>query len=142
MFPILSIDGGGVRGIIHAMILAELERRTGKRIHELFGLIAGTSTGGVLALGYARPGAEGGPEYTAADLVDLYGNEGHRIFHRSVWHRMRAVGNLAEEKYSSEGIELRLVYDSTLYIEVGPQMVAWRGPAVGDPRRQVWVARG
>ena len=46
---VLSIDGGGIRGLIPAVVLAELEGRTGRRIAELFDLVAGTSTGGILA---------------------------------------------------------------------------------------------
>lgn len=42
---VISIDGGGIRGIIPAMVLAEIESRTGRPIAELFDLIAGTSTG-------------------------------------------------------------------------------------------------
>jgi uncharacterized protein len=49
MTRILSIDGGGIRGIIPAMVLAWLERHTGKPAASLFDLIAGTSTGGILA---------------------------------------------------------------------------------------------
>mgnify|MGYP001799178002 CR=1 FL=1 len=47
---LLSLDGGGIRGIIPAVLLAEIEKRTGKRIAQLFHLMAGTSTGGILAL--------------------------------------------------------------------------------------------
>ena len=87
------------------MILAELERRSGKATHELFKLIAGTSTGGILALGLTRPAHPGKARYSAADLASLYEKDGHRIFARTVWHRMRAMGNVAEEKYPSEGVE-------------------------------------
>ena len=48
-FKILSIDGGGIRGIIPAVVLAELERITGAPVSSLFDLMAGTSTGGILA---------------------------------------------------------------------------------------------
>jgi len=42
---ILAIDGGGIRGIIPAVVLAAIEKQSGKPICELFDLIAGTSTG-------------------------------------------------------------------------------------------------
>ncbi|BET30025.1 hypothetical protein wCauBTS_06320 [Wolbachia pipientis] len=45
---ILSVDGGGIRGIILAIILAEIEQRTRKPIAEIFDLMAGTSTGGIV----------------------------------------------------------------------------------------------
>ncbi len=81
---VLSIDGGGIKGIVPAMILAELEYRTGKRIHELFDLIAGTSTGGILALGLAVPksGEDRKAKFQASELVDLYKNKGKVIFQR------------------------------------------------------------
>ena len=47
---ILSIDGGGIRGIIPVTVLAEIEKRCGKQIYELFDFIAGTSTGGLITL--------------------------------------------------------------------------------------------
>jgi patatin-like phospholipase/acyl hydrolase len=87
------------------MVLAEIERRTGKRTAEVFDLVAGTSTGGILALGLTKPGQDGGPEYSARKLIELYETEGGRIFDRSVWHRIHSVGGLAEEKYPATGIE-------------------------------------
>ena len=79
---ILAIDGGGTRGLIPALILAELERRIGRPLHECFDLIAGTSTGGIIAAGLTAP-SEADPKRaacTASDLVDLYRNESKRIF--------------------------------------------------------------
>ncbi|HEX7049803.1 MAG TPA: CBASS cGAMP-activated phospholipase [Longimicrobiales bacterium] len=102
---VLSIDGGGIRGIIPAMVLAEIERRLDRPISEIFHLIAGTSTGGILALGLTVPGPDGKPRYSAQDLVELYEREGGQIFSRSTWHRIRAFGNAADEKYSADGIE-------------------------------------
>jgi uncharacterized protein len=99
---ILSIDGGGIRGIIPATVLAEMEKRTGKPISKLFHLIAGTSTGGILALGMTMPGADGNPHFSAEDGVRLYENEGPRIFPQSVWQRMRSV---VEEQYPAAPIE-------------------------------------
>jgi uncharacterized protein len=105
MQKVLSIDGGGIRGIIPAIVLAEIERRTGKRIAEMFDLLAGTSTGGILALGLTKPGQDGGPEYSAKKLIDLYETEGGKIFSIPVWHRIKSAGGLTEEKYPSKGIE-------------------------------------
>ncbi len=64
---VLALDGGGIRGVIPAMVLAEIERRRGTRIAEVFDLIAGTSTGGVLALGLTKPDSEDAkrPQFTA-----------------------------------------------------------------------------
>lgn len=104
-FRILSIDGGGIRGIIPAVILSEMERRAGKPISEMFDLVAGTSTGGILALGLLAPDEQGAPRYSADDLVSMYEDDGPRIFHRPLFHRVRALGYAIEEKYPSAGIE-------------------------------------
>ena len=102
---ILSIDGGGIRGIIPAMLLAQIERRTNSHIAQLFDLIAGTSAGGILALGLTVPRTPSGPLYTAQQLVDLYQNQGRRIFSRSLFRKLFACDNLTWKKYSSKGIE-------------------------------------
>lgn len=72
---------------------------------ETFDLIAGTSTGGIIALALAVPGANGRPAFGATELVELYEREGPRIFSRSIWHRIRSAGGLIDEKYPSEGLE-------------------------------------
>ena len=105
MQKVLSIDRGGIRGIIPAMVLAEIERRTQTRIAEMFDLIAGTSTGGILALGLTKPGQDNKSEYSAKRLIELYETEGEKIFSIPVWHRIHSAGGLAEEKYPSDGIE-------------------------------------
>lgn len=105
MQKVLSIDGGGIRGIIPSMVLAEIESRTGKRIAEMFDLVAGTSTGGILALGLTKPGQGSMPEYSAKKLIELYETEGGKIFFIPAWHRIHSAGGLAEEKYPATGIE-------------------------------------
>ncbi len=104
-FRLLSIDGGGIRGILPAMVLTDLDRRTNRPIIDLFDMIVGTSTGGLIALALACPGEGGRPRHTARDVIRLYEMQGRRVFSRSVWHTIRAVGNLADEKYPSSGIE-------------------------------------
>jgi uncharacterized protein len=110
---ILSIDGGGIRGIIPALVLAEIEERTGRRVAELFDLIAGTSTGGILAAALTRPaddgeGRPGGPRYAARDLIGLYEAEGPEIFDRTLLKRIHSVDGLLDERYDSKGLDSAL----------------------------------
>ena len=74
-FRILSLDGGGIRGIFPAAILADLESTHlgGGSVTEYFDLITGTSTGGILALGLAAG-------IKASELLDLYMTRGREIF--------------------------------------------------------------
>lgn len=102
MTKILSIDGGGIRGVIPAMVLHHIEKQTGKRIAELFDVIAGTSTGGILAVGITCPGESGGPRYSAADLVALYEDCGEQIFPHEWFGKLR---QFTEEKYDASGLE-------------------------------------
>jgi len=105
MVRILSIDGGGIRGIIPAMLLAEIERRTGSPIAHMFDLVSGTSTGGIIALGLTIPKFPGAPLYRAQRFVDLYEQEGSRIFSRSLLRALFAIDNLTWKKYASGGID-------------------------------------
>lgn len=97
---ILSIDGGGIRGIIPATVLKEIERRAKAPICRLFDAIAGTSTGGILALGLSCPGADGGPRFSAAELLAMYGTQGRRIFPHEF---LAAVRQLFVPKYPERG---------------------------------------
>jgi patatin-like phospholipase/acyl hydrolase len=98
---ILSIDGGGIRGIIPALVLAHIEERTGRAIADLFDVIAGTSTGGILALGLTCPDG-GRPRYSAAELAEVYLREGERIFPHEF---LGVVRQLLSPKYPSRGRE-------------------------------------
>ena len=104
---ILSIDGGGIRGVIPAMVLAKIEEITKTPIAHLFDLIAGTSTGGILALGLAKPDKKGSlqPAYKASDWLHIYEEEGSAIFNQSMWERVRSMGTWWERKYHAQGIE-------------------------------------
>lgn len=117
---ILSIDGGGIRGIIPAMVMAAIEGLTGQPICKLFDLVAGTSTGGVLALGATLPKAHGStePMYAAADGVELYEQNGARIFDTDLWRQIGSLWNVTDEKYPSEGVEavLKDKFDEGFYL--------------------------
>ncbi len=100
---ILSIDGGGIRGIIPALVLQSIEERTGRPIATMFDLIAGTSKGGVIALGLTKPGEDGKPAHSARMIVDLYETWGPRTFSRSISQRLRTCNGILGEKYSCDG---------------------------------------
>ncbi|MEH1788432.1 patatin-like phospholipase family protein [Nostoc sp.] len=113
-YKILAIDGGGIRGIIPALVLAEIEKRTQKQIFSLFDLISGTSSGGILALGLTKPrlnldSTDSSPtaQYSAEDLVQIYLEYGAEIFYEPFWEQI--LGQLEDifiqPKYSSEGRE-------------------------------------
>ncbi len=84
---ILSIDGGGIRGIIPAVILAEIEKRARKPISQIFDLMAGTSTGGIVVAGLCKKDERGNLQYSANDLVELYQEYGSYIFKSSFFRR-------------------------------------------------------
>ena len=83
IIKVLSIDGGGIRGIIPGKILQRLEDLTGKPIAESFDVISGTSTGGILALGLSVPGDDGKPKYSASQISGLYERNASEIFDAS-----------------------------------------------------------
>lgn len=76
---ILSIDGGGVRGIITATALVKLEKTTGKLTRDIFSMVAGTSTGAIIAAAVAA----GMP---AEKIVDLYCKRSKEIFKKYPWN--------------------------------------------------------
>lgn len=102
LIKVFSIDGGGVRGIIPAMIAAEIEKRTGQPACKLFDLIVGTSTGGILALGLTLPDPDDPtqPRYSAEEIADLYRKRGKDVFTGGSLLR-----GLVDERYPSTGIE-------------------------------------
>jgi uncharacterized protein len=101
---VLAIDGGGIRGLIPALVLAELERRCERPAADMFDLIAGTSTGGILACGLTRPGPDGRPRFSARELADLYDVEGPKVFHRSLLKRILSVEGWIDERYDDAGL--------------------------------------
>jgi len=100
---VLAIDGGGIRGLIPALVLAEFERRAGRRVFELFDLIAGTSTGGILACALCAP-----DPLPATEIVKLYEEEGPKIFDRSLFQRIRSAEGLIDEKYDDAALDRAL----------------------------------
>ncbi len=112
-FRILSIDGGGIRGIIPGQILVALEQKlqdkTGNpdtKLGEYFDMVAGTSTGAILAAAYVCP-AKNPKEYkyTAKDAVGFYIEDGDEIFDVGFWRSIVTLDGLNDEKYSADELE-------------------------------------
>lgn len=104
-FRMLSLDGGGVRGILPAVILSNIERVTGKRITELFDMIVGTSTGGLIALYLNIPNEDHKQKFSAEQIVQLYKELSQQIFINSIFRSFRTLGGLISSKYSAKPFE-------------------------------------
>lgn len=111
-FRILSIDGGGICGILPASVLAELEIRylDGQPIGAYFDMIAGTSTGGIISLALSRGLA-------AAEIRDVYVERGGTIFPPAsgvakIWRRVRRLQRYPYERKPLEDELLRIFGDT------------------------------
>lgn len=101
-FRILSIDGGGTRGVIPATILDCISKDLNKHPIELFDLVAGTSTGGIISIGLA---ARKQPDV----LVDLYLTRSKEIFHDTGWDDIRdGFGKNIGADYSNDSLKIIL----------------------------------
>lgn len=104
-FRILSLDGGGIRGAFAASFLAELEQQVGKPLVEHFDLIAGTSTGGIIAVALAL----GEP---AAEILRFYETKGPLIFSRRPSRRLGPAGRVFRWWFNRRLAKHGLDYDS------------------------------
>lgn len=105
IFKILSIDGGGIKGLYSAKVLDHLEQQVGSPIGEYFDLIAGTSTGGLLALAVSL-------RKPASELVEFYKEKGPLIFSNN-WFLSRHLRSFQQlflrSKYRSESLRQALI---------------------------------
>jgi len=129
---ILSIDGGGIRGIIPGVILQYLENqlqtldKSQKKIGDYFDLIAGTSTGGILACAYLVPNDSGSARYGANEALNLYLKEGAGIFNNSFLSRVGSAFGFMGPKYDVKPLEndlLDFFGDTLLSSCIKPSMI-------------------
>lgn len=111
---ILSLDGGGIRGIITCVILKYIEEQLQKldnptaKIGDYFDLIAGTSTGGILASILLFPDSNKKAKYSVQTALDLYSKQGETIFNVTFWQRLINPFGLFKEKISQNSLEKQL----------------------------------
>jgi len=110
-FTGLSIDGGGFRGVIPALLLQKLNQCTNRMPYELFDVIGGTSIGGILALGLATPNwnKTNKPLATIDPLIELFTQKGREIFpQRYKYNPLRVIDKISETrcvKYDHKPLE-------------------------------------
>lgn len=111
-FRVLSIDGGGIRGILPCTILAFIEDQLGQPISNIFDLISGTSTGGIISMGLSIPNSDGLNAFTANDMRELYVKNGSSIFGKRQKSFISRIGSitaltkmLSSKPYEEEAFE-------------------------------------
>lgn len=109
---ILSIDGGGIKGIVPAVVLLHLEKllkqlskNQNSRIHDYFDLFSGASTGAIIIAGLLSPDKNNRPKYSPEEILDLYLENGHIIFNSSFFQEIKSVSGIVNVKYDPEGLE-------------------------------------
>ncbi|HEY1869664.1 MAG TPA: patatin-like phospholipase family protein [Chitinophagaceae bacterium] len=130
---ILSVDGGGIRGILPGTILMQLEKilqdkdnNSNRKLGDYFDMIAGTSTGGILACLYLMPGENGKAKYSAGEAVDLYIKNGHVIFDRTMMDKILSGGGILHAKFSQDplyGLLSTYFGDETINNFIKPSLI-------------------
>ena len=148
-YRILSIDGGGIRGLIPATVLLQVEKLIQAKhgdqakIGDYFDFIAGTSTGGILACLFlcpdltAQKAGQKKARYSAADAVAFYRENGDKIFDISTWQKIRSLKGLADEKYSAKALEniiLQKIGDLQLKDLIKPCLITGYDMRLNRPR--------
>ena len=107
---VLSLDGGGVRGIISSMVFLEIVKRTGRPITELFDHVAGTSTGSILACGLTAPHPDdpSKPLHTAEECFATYLGSAKVAMGRDGIREHLHAANLFSPKFHNEGLNRSL----------------------------------
>jgi predicted acylesterase/phospholipase RssA len=105
-YLILAIDGGGIRGMIPAQMLALIEKEVGVPIGKLFDCVAGTSIGGILALSLVQsdPNNPSLPKRTAAESAQFLEIEGPKVFERTRAQTVQSMDGVREPKYSNKNL--------------------------------------
>lgn len=150
-FRILSIDGGGIRGIYSAHILKRIEEENNIKIKDYFDLIVGTSTGSIIAAAIAC-------DIDLSKVVNLYKNEGKQIFCSSFFDKLPIINQIAfcmKSKYNHKNlkkiiteifsdkrmkdIEIPLILPATdiTNCKVHVTKSAYHGEFVRDPNKKI-----
>ncbi|MFB6372301.1 MAG: patatin-like phospholipase family protein [Bradymonadaceae bacterium] len=145
MFDILSIDGGGIRGLIAARVLEYLAQASGTSPADVFDMMVGTSTGGIMTSGLCVPGDGESPRWSPSEVVDIFVNDGPAIFDKSAFRSIRTLGGTIEETYPSDGLTQVLkdrlgtasITESLAHLVVPCYEISTKRPFVFDSKKAV-----
>lgn len=98
-FKILSIDGGGTRGLFPVTILKKLEEETGQSVYDHFDLIIGSATGGIIVTALAA-------NVSVADIQDIYLNKASELLPKNIFRQNFFFNplNLIRSRYTNKGL--------------------------------------
>lgn len=131
-FRILSLDGGGIKGVFTARLLALIERHLGGLgLGSRVELISGTSTGGIIALGLAL-------DMPAEEIMRFYREDGRRIFPTRSWVREFKHWIGAKHDYELLEIALQRCFGEHRLGDARPRLVI---PAFSVPKTQIAVLK-
>ncbi|MPZ38076.1 MAG: hypothetical protein GEU95_08415 [Rhizobiales bacterium] len=91
---ILSIDGGGVDGIVTLEILKYLEEQSGQAISKQFDFITGTSTGAIITVGLLLTDGDRSPRYSADELITAYTDLAQKILYAPLYHKILTLNGI------------------------------------------------
>ena len=117
MYRILTFEGGGIRGLVTLAILKRLETQIPNLIQGA-DLLAGTSTGGIIALGLAAG-------KSVDEMITLYRDNGKEIFDDSWLDDIRDLGGLAGADYDQKNLEkiLKSIFKDTQLKDLGKRVL-------------------
>lgn len=109
----LSLDGGGVRGLMGARWIEKLERETNQPVCKIFDIIGGTSIGGIGALALTTADWNGNPTMHGKDLADFLEKDAGTIFQKPNWYNLptriwEGISQLRYSRYSADPLKLLL----------------------------------
>jgi len=114
LYKIMSIDGGGVRGIIPAIVMKALEKKFRKKtgnpdayLVDYLDMVGATSLSSIFGLLLLVPEEKGScrPKYSAHDACDIFLDYLPRIFQTTLYHQIRTLRGLRDEKYPADFLE-------------------------------------
>lgn len=139
-YRILSLDGGGIRGLLTAVILEQLESRVGRDWIGKADLIAGTSSGGMIALALAK--AEGGKGMRPCEARRLFYDRGPIMFEDNLMDELLNVGQAIGAEFSTRGRRevLEDIFGDRVLRDYD-QKVLISTVDLHDPKRGFWKAK-